>query len=346
MKAMALRSGKLRIDQIPDPTPENGQVIVKSLACCICASDLHMVHHADRLAAWSRDNDGPFNFDPDEDIVLGHEFCGEIVELGPNTSDSYAIGDRVVSSPILFTNSGFAVLGYSNDYPGAFGEYLALSESLLLPVADHVPTSIAALMEPLSVGVQYARIANIGEAETPLVIGCGAIGLAVIAAMHANGISPIVASDFSPFRREMAVAMGATEVVDPNEEDPMNRWRQCAPMGHGCVIIECVGAPGLLGEIFVTAPWSSRIIVAGQNLEDDVMFTASAHTKGLNVQFGGSPIPDDYATALQAITEGTIDVSLWQTGHADLDGAIQAISHSTDAEKHTRITVHPHGIPE
>ena len=346
MKAMALRSGNLRIDEVPDPTPENGQIIVKSLACCICASDLHMVHHADRLAAWSRDNDGPFNFDPDADVVLGHEFCGEIVELGPGTSGIHAIGDRVVSSPIVFTNNGFAVLGYSNDYPGAFGEYLALSESLLLPVPDHVPTSIASLMEPLSVGVQYARIANVTERETPLVVGCGAIGLAVIAAMHANGIAPIVAADFSPFRREMALAMGATEVVDPNNEDPVSRWRQCAPMGAGCVIIECVGAPGLLGDIFVTAPWSSRIIVAGQNLEDDVMFTASAHTKGLNVQFGGSPIPDDYATALQAITDGTIDVSLWQTGHVDLDGAIQAITDSTDAERHTRIAVHPHGIPE
>ena len=113
-----------------------------------------------------------------------------------------------------------------------------------------------------------------------------------------------------------------------------------------CVIIECVGSPGVLGNLFNKAPWSSRIIVAGQNLEDDVLFTASAHTKGINVQFGGSPIPSDYETALQAITEGSIDVSLWQTGHVDLDGAIQAIEDSTDVERHTRIAVHPHGVLE
>jgi threonine dehydrogenase-like Zn-dependent dehydrogenase len=346
MKAMALRSGELRIDTFPDPIPENGQVIVKSLACCICASDLHMVHHANRLSEWSAEHNGPFNFDPDRDVVLGHEFCGEIVELGPKTTGTHAVGDRVVSSPIVFTNSGFAVLGYSNDYYGAFGEYLALSESLLLPVANHLPTSIASLMEPLSVGVQYARIANVANGEVPLVIGCGAIGLAVIAAMHAKGIAPIVAADFSPLRREMAVAMGATDVVDPYEEDPVTRWSQCVPNGAGCVIIECVGAPGVLGELFNKAPWASRLIVAGQNLEDDIFFTASAHTKGINVQFGGSPIPADYETALQAITKGEIDVSLWQTGHTDLAGAIEAIGDSTDAERHARIAVHPHGFSE
>ena len=82
MKALLLRAGELRIGTFPDPTPEAGQIIVKSLCCCICASDLHMVHNAKRLAEWSKEFGGPFNFNPDEDIVLGHEFCGEIVELG------------------------------------------------------------------------------------------------------------------------------------------------------------------------------------------------------------------------------------------------------------------------
>ena len=104
------------------------------------------------------------------------------------------------------------------------------------------------------------------------------------------------------------------------------------------------GATGVLGEILITAPWSSRIIVAGQNLEDDIFFTASAHTKGLNVQFGGSPIASDYSNALAAISKGKIDVSVWQTGHVDLEGAVAAIADSTDTERHTRIAVHPHGL--
>ncbi|HJM97071.1 MAG TPA: alcohol dehydrogenase catalytic domain-containing protein [Acidimicrobiales bacterium] len=344
MKAMVLRSGELRIDQVPDPTPQSGQIIVKSLCCCICASDLHMVHHAERLATWSREHGGPFDFDPDKDVVLGHEFCGEIVAVGADLARGLSVGDRVVSQPVVFGESGFAVLGYSNEYPGGFGEYLALSESLVLPVPEHMSNETAALVEPLSVGIQYARIANIQDGESPIVIGCGAIGLAVIAAFKEKGIGPVIASDFSPFRRSMAEKMGADKVVDPSDESPIAVWDQATPTGTGCVVVECVGAPGVLGEILISSPWSSRIIVAGQNLEDDTFFTASAHTKGLNVQFGGSPIASDYSNALSAISTGNIDVSAWQTGHVDLDGAIEAIADSTDTERHTRIAIHPHGV--
>ena len=344
MRAMVLRSGELRIDEVPDPTPQKGQIIIKSLCCCICASDLHMIHHAERLATWSKEHGGPFDFDPHKDVVLGHEFCGEIVEIGAKISSCLSIGDRVVSQPVVFGDSGFAVLGYSNDYPGGFGEYLALSESLVLPVPEHVSNETAALMEPLSVGIQYARISNVQDGEAPIVIGCGAIGLAVIAAFKEKGIGPVIAADFSPFRRNMAMQMGADEVIDPQEENPIHAWTRTVSVGTGCVIVECVGAPGVLGEILLTAPWSSRIIVAGQNLEDDTFFTASAHTKGLNVQFGGSPIASDYSNALTAISNGSINVNAWQTGHVDLDGAIDAITDSTDTERHTRIAIHPHGV--
>ena len=343
MKALLLRAGELRVDQFPDPTAKAGQIIVKSLCCCICASDLHMVHNAKRLSEWSQEFGGPFNFNPQKDIVLGHEFCGEIVELGESVSGDLRIGDRVVSQPVVFGPDGFAVLGYSNEYPGGFGEYLALSEQVVQKVPESMPTETAALMEPLSVGIQYARIANLQEGEVPLIVGCGAIGLAVVAALKAEGLGPVIASDPSPFRRKSAENMGADVVVDPNAENPMDIWATSVPMGSRCVVFECVGAPGVLNEILITAPWSSRIIVAGQNLDDDVLFTASAHTKGINVQFGGSPIGDDYTKSLAALASGTIDVSCWQTGHVNLDGALEAFVESTDTERHTRIAVYPNG---
>ncbi|MBW1883559.1 MAG: alcohol dehydrogenase catalytic domain-containing protein [Deltaproteobacteria bacterium] len=344
MKAIVLRSGELRVDEVADPVPETGQVLVKSLACSICASDHHMIHHGDRLAAWSRANGGMFNFDPDQDLVLGHEFCGEIVDHGPGADSPFAVGTRVVSSPVLLHRGGMAVLGYSNVWPGGFGEYLALSESMLLAVPDHVPSAIASLMEPLSVGIQYVRIADVQPGEVPLVIGCGAIGLSVVAAMKAAGIAPIVAADYSPFRRETAVAAGATDVVDPAVESAVGAWHRVAPPGSGCVIVECVGAPGVLNDLFAEAPTSAQIIVAGQNLQDDTIFTASAHAKGLKVQFGGIPVPADYENSLAAIASGAIDITPWQTGNADLDGAIDAFKESTDTERHTRIAVHPHGL--
>ena len=166
MKALLLRSGELRVDDFPDPIAKAGQIIVKSLCCCICASDLHMVHNAKRLSQWSQQFGGPFNFNPDKDIVLGHEFCGEIVELGESVSSDLRIGDRVVSQPVVFGPDGFAVLGYSNEYAGGFGEYLALSEQLVQKVPESMPTETAALMEPLSVGIQSVSYTHLRAHET------------------------------------------------------------------------------------------------------------------------------------------------------------------------------------
>ena len=341
MKALLLRSGDLRVDQVEDPTPETGQVVVRSLACSICASDHHMVHHAHRLSEWSRAHDGPFDFDPDADVILGHEVCGEVVAIGPGAGQQLAVGNRVVSQPIVLHDRGFAVLGYSNTYAGGFAEYLALSEALCLPVPDGLPTEVATLMEPLSVGFQYARIGDPQPGEVPLVIGCGAIGLAVIAGLRRRGIGPIVAADFSPLRRELAGVMGADTVVDPADDNPYAVWQRTASPGARALVFECVGAPGVLNTLFAEAPWGARVVVAGQCLDDDVFFTASAHTKGLNVQFGGSPIPGDYADALAALAAGDVDVQPWITGEMSLDDAVEAFAVSADATTHTRVLVRP-----
>lgn len=341
MRALVLNSGALRVDEVPDPAPSEGQLVAKSLACTICASDLHMIHHGHRLAAWSRAAGGPFDFDADRDLVLGHELCAEVVEYGPGTERTIPPGERVVTGPMILHDRGMAIVGYSNDFPGGFGEYLVLSESSVLAVPDGTPTDRAALMEPLSVGMLYTRVADLQAGDVPLVIGCGAIGLAVVSALRWRGIGPIIASDFSPMRRRAAAAAGADVVVDPAEDPPFAVWERAAKGGH-CVVFECVGAPGVLNGIFDGAPWMSRVIVAGQNLADDTLFTASAHTKGLNVQFGGMPDPGDYHDALGAITSGEIDVQPWLTGSATLDDAVEAFDRSTETERHTRIVVHPH----
>ena len=340
MRALVLKSGALRVDDVPDPSPGSGQLLARSLACTICASDLHMVHHGRRLAEWSRTAGGPFDFDADQDLVLGHELCAEVVEYGPDTQGTVPVGERVVTGPMILHDRGMAIVGYSNEYPGGFGELLVLSESSILAVPEETPTDQAALMEPLSVGMLYTRVADLQPGEVPLVIGCGAIGLAVVSALRWRGIGPIVAADLSPMRRQVAAAAGADIVVDPAEDSPFAAWERAAGGGR-CVVFECVGAPGILKGIFDGAPWMSRVIVAGQNLDDDTLFTASAHTKGLNVQFGGMPESRDYSDALGAIASGAIVVEPWLTGAAALEDAVQAFTDSTRTERHTRIVVHP-----
>ena len=117
--------------------------------------------------------------------------------------------------PILLGPTGVEQIGYSNHYPGALAEHMVLQELLLLPVPDALDTDTAALTEPLAVGEHAVGLAGLGEGQPCLVVGCGPVGLAVIAALKGRGHGPVLAADFSPTRRRLAEAFGADDVHRP-----------------------------------------------------------------------------------------------------------------------------------
>jgi threonine dehydrogenase-like Zn-dependent dehydrogenase len=173
----------------------------------------------------------------------------------------------------------------------------------------------------------------------PLVVGCGAIGLAVIGALRRTDVRPIIAADFSATRREHAVRMGADIVVDPADASPYAAVAG-APMAAN-VIFECVGVPGVLDGVLRGAVWGSRILVAGWCLETDRIFTPAAHTKGLTVKFGGAPLPDDFDAALCALGDGEIDVSSWISAEVGLGGVADALERLRDPAAGLRTLVRP-----
>lgn len=100
MRAAVMRDSKLVIDDIALPEPASGEVLVKTLACGICGSDLHALKHARTLEGAAQDGRAVFQMDPREDVVMGHEFCAEILDYGPDTSRTLSAGTRVCSVPI------------------------------------------------------------------------------------------------------------------------------------------------------------------------------------------------------------------------------------------------------
>ena len=215
MRAAVMRDRRLVAADLPVPEPGPGEVLVRTLACGICGSDLHALKYADQFVETSRRAGNTRVMDLDRDVVMGHEFCAEIVEHGPETVRALTAGTRVCSRPVLIRASGPQTIGYSNDNPGGYGEYMRLSEALLLEVPNGLSTDHAALTEPMAVGVHAVAKARFEPDDAPLVIGCGPVGLAVIAALRLAGARPIVAADFSPRRRQLAIGLGADVVVDP-----------------------------------------------------------------------------------------------------------------------------------
>ena len=129
-----MRDQKLVVDTIPDPEPGPGQVLVKTLACGICGSDLHTLANAPELVEVARQCDVPFLMDLTRDVVMGHEFCAEILDHGPGCQKTLAPGTRVCSIPAVIRADGLSGVGYSNDFPGGYAERMLLSEALLLKI--------------------------------------------------------------------------------------------------------------------------------------------------------------------------------------------------------------------
>ena len=333
MKAAIMRAGKIEVGELADPTPGPGEVLVRTRACGLCASDLHVLHRGEQLVNWSREVDGPFDMDLSQPVVLGHEYCAEVVDYGPQTERRLRTGTRVTSAPVVVRDGRLGAVGLCNDLPGGFGEYMRLSEDLLLEVPDALDDARAALTEPISVGMYYVRAARLREDDVVLVAGCGAIGLAVLAALRREKVRRIVVSDFSPARRELALINGAHAAIDPSEGLPTD--------GPPSVIFECVGVPGVLDGVMRQAAPGARIMVAGWCLETDHLFTPVAHTKGLVVQFGGGPAPEDFEAAHRALGEGEIDVSSWLGSQIGLSEVADALEAMRDPANPIRTVVDP-----
>ena len=340
MRAAVMRRSTLVVDTVPDPKPGPGEVLVKTLACGICGSDLHALKHGARLAELARDSGAPFDLDVGRDVVMGHEFCAEVLDYGPDTPVTVRPGARVVSMPVLFRGGRMAGVGYSNDVPGGYGELMVLNASLLLEVPNGLPTEHAALTEPLAVGVHAVEKAAMHPHEAALVYGCGPVGLAVIAALRRKNVGPIVAADYSPRRRELATIMGAHAVADPAERPAIDVYRETADL-RPTVVFECVGVPGMLEAVMRDAPHGARIVVAGVCMEADRIQPMLGINKELSLHFVLAYAPHEFADALAALANGEVDAAPWVTGRVGVDGVAQAFTDLASPERHAKILVEP-----
>ncbi len=358
MRAAVMRRHALVIDDVPTPLPRTGEVLVRTLACGICGSDLHALHHTEALVEGARRSGGPFVMDVDRDVVMGHEFCAEVVDYGPGTERRHKPGTRVCALPVIIGADGVETVGYSNDNPGGYGEYMRLTEALTVAVPDALSTELAALTEPMAVGVHAVARARLERDDVPLVIGCGPVGLAVIAALRLADARPIVAADFSARRRELALAMGADVVVDPAADSPYTRWSEVAPYAdqsaapprppwqtgpalRPAVIFECVGVPGVIEAIMLGAPAGARIVVVGVCMEPDRIEPMFGINKELNLQFVLGYSREEFTRTLHAIGDGRLAVEPLVTGTVGLDGVAGAFEALASPEVHAKILVKP-----
>lgn len=343
MRAAVARGGAVAVEDVDEPRPGTGQVLVAPRACGICGSDLHLV---DAQAAM------PELVPP---VVLGHEYVAEVLDYGPGTGRGLPPGSLVTSVPYLDGQAGPQLIGLEPAAPGALGELMILQESRLLPIPDGVPVEHAAFTEPLAVGVHAVAAAGLQAADISLVVGCGPVGLSVLAALKAAGHGPVVAADFSPARRALAELAGADLVVDPKQASPYTAWTDLAgsalpsspllePSARpNTVVFECVGVPGVLPAVMDSVPPHTRIVVVGVCTQPDTIYPAVGITKELAVRFVFAYRPEEFVTALDWITDGTVDVGPLITAVRGIDDVADAFAELRRPEEHCKILLTPTG---
>jgi threonine dehydrogenase-like Zn-dependent dehydrogenase len=344
MRAAIARNQAIVVENIDDPKPGPGDALVRVLACGICGSDLHALVHADEMVAAATEVGAPMQFDPHRDYVMGHEFSAEILELGPGTDGvPVAAGDLVTSLPVALTATGMEPVGaYSNVYNGGYAELMRLTAGICLKIPNGLDARRAALTEPMAVGRHAVARGGVTTAEAAVVLGAGPVGLAVVAELHRLGVETIVASDKSPRRRAVALAMGATEAVDPADDDPIDAWQRVDGR-RTPVVFDAIGVPGSLGLAISQAPAMARVVVVGSCMQNDTLRPVLPQMKQLTIVFSFAYDPFEFADTLRAIAEGEIDVTPMITGVCGIDSVAEAFAALGSPDDHVKILVEPGG---
>jgi threonine dehydrogenase-like Zn-dependent dehydrogenase len=377
MRAVVCTQAQLEVAERPEPVPERGQVRLEVLRCGICGSDLHARHGCDDWADMASRAGYDRFARSDEPIVFGHEFCGEVAEYGLGCRGT-TTGTHVVALPLLRGPRGVDAVGLSVHAPGAYAEQVLVEEALMMPVPNGLGPDVAAMTEPMAVAWHAVRRGDVGKRTTAIVVGCGPVGLGVILMLKAKGVRTVVASDFSPARRELARACGADVVVDAAQGTPFdaveNRghlndipsalelavgtreklerlpvdwwhaWRLAEALGAAPkfpVIFECVGVPGVIESIIDGAPMFSRVVVVGVCVGTDSFTPAMAINKEIDLRFVVAYTPLEFRDTLQMLAEGKVDPSPLLTGTVGLEGVDAAFAALGDPETHAKILIDP-----
>ncbi|HZO82631.1 MAG TPA: alcohol dehydrogenase catalytic domain-containing protein [Candidatus Binataceae bacterium] len=303
MKAVVYqRPNELEVVDLPRPKAGAGEVVLKVHACGICGSDLHAVQHGFGLRPGS---------------VMGHEFCGEIVELGPGVS-GYAEGERVTSLPYIgcgtceFCRKGQGIhcenirgLGLGQ-LPGAYAEYVMCGARSLFKLPAGVDSRLGAMVEPLSVGLHGVKRAGLGRGASCVVMGAGPIGLATLVWCKARGASTILVSELAAGRAELARRLGATEVVNPTAKDPAERMRELTGRAPD-LVFECIGVRSTLEAAIHMVSTLGRVVVLGVCMEPDQITPVSCIFKELSLDFVLGYNDADFQETIDALAAGAID---------------------------------------
>lgn len=336
----------VRVVERDAPVAAAGQAVIEVAACGVCGSDLHGFAHGLAMRPGQ---------------VMGHEFCGRVVEA-PGVA-GLAPGDRVTVRPLvpcgacercragqtqLCEGPRDADIGYGS--AGAFAERVlvqrAVVGSTVFALPDTVDDAAGALVEPLAVALHAVGLAGAGPDDVVLVSGAGAIGLGVTRLLRLAGVGTLVVAEPSPLRRERARELGADVVADPGAEDVTQVLRTITgpgAWGRGAradAVVECSGSAAAMATALKVARQGGTIVLAGIFGREIGVRLDRIVEKELRVQ-GTVAYRDEFGEVVRLLASGAVDAAQFVSHTFALDEIAEAFRIQADARASLKVHVRP-----
>jgi L-iditol 2-dehydrogenase len=321
MKAVVLSAvNKLAIAEVEKPKPGSKECLVKVLACGICGTDRH-IYHGEYPSA--------------KPVILGHEFGGVIEEVGPNSKfqvgQVVSVDPNIVCGKCVDCKAGrtafcpdLTALGVNIN--GGLAEYVLTPDTQIYPVSNDLNPLHLAFIEPLACSIRGVDLANLKGGERVAILGGGVIGLLVVQLAKLAGASEIVLITRQKFRRDVALKIGATRVVDPKSE---NVDTAVANMD---VTFECAGAVETFKQAQNITRRGGSVIVLGLTASDATLEVNPFNIVINELRIQGSFLnPLTQARAAELVESGKLNLDILISKVVDLAG-VQAILDAPPAE--------------
>lgn len=319
------------IEDIPDPTPGSGEVVIKVHRCGICGTDLSMT----KGEMWDY---GP-------NSRLGHEYAGEIVAVGAGV-ESLKIGGRIAVLPsgacghcagcaggnhVLCREGGGAMHG--------FADYALVPQSLAIPLPQTLSMADGALVEPLAVSLYGVRQSGIQPGDKVLVLGGGTVALYAIYWARRLGAGKIVAASRSDRRKDLCLEMGADAFVTFGDNEIGEVIEALG--GPPDIVYECVGVEGMLAKSIIHAKLYGTVVSLGFCTHPDPVMPSMASYKCVTLKFLVGYSMREFLYIADQMDKGHTDPKAIITNDIGLMGLPAMMEHLRGSNAETKVHVHP-----
>jgi (R,R)-butanediol dehydrogenase/meso-butanediol dehydrogenase/diacetyl reductase len=324
MKALRWHGPRdIRLEDVPVPSPAQGDVLIEVAACGLCGSDLHEYLHG---PVYIPKTPHPLTgvLPP---VTLGHEFAGRVVAVGAGV-DRPRVGDRVAVNPCLLCGAcawcrrgrgnhcaKLATLGLSRD--GALAPLVAAPATGCHVLPPEVDDEQGAVVEPLAVAVHASARARLVGGERVAIVGAGAIGLLLLQVLKAKGAGWTVVVEPRAERRHLAEALGADEVIDPDAVDPARVISDRTGGERVELAFECVGHEAAFATALRATGKGGRLVLVGLVPEPVAvnLLGLLAHEKEI---VGSSAYTGEFPEAIELLASGRVRVTPLVTARVPL----------------------------